>query len=69
MFRVNVGWGGRSSRSAYGSVNYAAFDVLLPHPTYAKQGWVSIVNPGPASGELLRSLLVEAYERAKSRYR
>lgn len=69
VFRVNVGVGRSRVPRASGSVDYAAFDVLLPHPTYAKQGWVSIVNPGPASGELLRSLLVEAYERAKSRYR
>ena len=27
--------------------DYAGFDTLIPHPIYAEQGWVSIVNPGP----------------------
>jgi len=68
-FRVNAGVGRERVPDASGSVDYAAFDVLLPHPVYAKQGWVSVVNPGVATEALLRSLLTEAYERAKGRYR
>ena len=69
MFRVNVGVGRSQVPDASGEVDYAAFDVLLPHPIYAKQGWVSIVNPGAATETLLRSMLTDAYERAKARYR
>jgi hypothetical protein len=29
--------------------DYAAFDKLLPHPTYGKQRWVRIVNPSHAT--------------------
>jgi len=69
VFRVNVGVGRSKVPDASGEVDHAAFDVLLPHPTYAKQGWASIVNPGAATDELLHALLAEAYERAKARYR
>ena len=69
VFRVNVAVGRSSVPDASGVVDYTAFDVLLPHPTYAKQGWVSIVNPGAATETLLRSMLTDAYERAKARYR
>ncbi|HEY5856671.1 MAG TPA: DUF6194 family protein [Aldersonia sp.] len=68
VFRVNVGVG-RERVPDVAEFDYAAFDVLLPHPTYAKQGWVSIVNPGAATESVLRSFLIEAYERAKARHR
>lgn len=44
--------------------DYAAADTLLPHPAYAVQAWVSIVNPGPRTTELAASLLTEAHQRA-----
>ena len=49
--------------------DYAALDVLLPHPIYATQGWVSILNPGPRTTEVARRLLVEAHDLAQSRWR
>ena len=45
-------------------VDYAATDTLMPHPFYASQYWVSVVNPGEATLELVRTLLAEAYEFA-----
>jgi hypothetical protein len=42
-------------------IDYTALDVLLPHPVYATQSWVSIVNP---SGQA-RDLLKRGYERAR----
>ncbi len=50
------------------SYDYAEFDVLLPHPIYAGQGWVSIVNPGPRTTELAKLLLVEALDLARGRW-
>jgi hypothetical protein len=41
--------------------DYAARDTLLPHPIYAEQGWVCVVNPGAATWDLVRDLLAEAY--------
>jgi hypothetical protein len=49
--------------------DYAESDRLLPHPVYAPQGWVSIVNPGERTDAQARDLLNAAYERAKRRYR
>ena len=49
--------------------DYAELDVLLPHPIYATQGWVSILNPGPRTTEVARRLLVEAHDLARSRWR
>jgi hypothetical protein len=44
--------------------DYAAFGQVLPHPVYAKQLWISILNP---SDEVFRDivlpLLAEAHDR------
>jgi Family of unknown function (DUF6194) len=49
--------------------DYTELDVLLPHPIYAGQGWVSILNPGPRTAELAQRLLAEAHDLARSRWR
>ena len=49
--------------------DYAELDVLLPHPVYAGQGWVSILNPGTRTAELAQRLLVEARNLARGRWR
>jgi hypothetical protein len=51
------------------NVDYRELDCVLPHPTYATQAWVSILNPGPRTAALARSLIVEAHERAQERHR
>lgn len=48
--------------------DYAARDVLVPHPFYASQYWVGVVNPSPATFDRVRPLLVEAYEFAVRKY-
>ena len=48
--------------------DYAASDVLLPHPIYASQGWVSILNPGERMSSQLRRLLDDAHSLAARRY-
>ncbi|HWC78623.1 MAG TPA: DUF6194 family protein [Pseudonocardiaceae bacterium] len=50
-------------------IDYAVLDRLLPHPVYAVQSWVSVLNPGPDTAELVRSLLTEAHARAMRRHR
>jgi hypothetical protein len=44
-------------------------DVVLPHPVYARLGWIAIVNPGEKTMPLVPDLLAGAYERAKARAR
>lgn len=49
--------------------DYTAVDTLLPHPFYASQHWVSIVNPAEATVDTVRRLLDEAYGFAVRKYR
>ncbi|WP_305091403.1 DUF6194 family protein [Prescottella sp. R16] len=53
--------------STDGVVDFAATDVVLPHPVYARQGWVSIVEPGPRTSGLAVDLLHGAHESARRR--
>jgi hypothetical protein len=48
--------------------DYAALDTLMPHPVYASQHWVCVVNPGPATLESVRMLIAEAHEFAARKY-
>jgi hypothetical protein len=48
--------------------DYAATDTLMPHPIYASQYWVCIVNPGEASWNTVLDLLAEAHEFAARKY-
>jgi hypothetical protein len=76
VFRLNVGVGRERFEELVGhppsaherhvdEFDYAALDRLLPHPVYAAQGWVSILNPGERTGDLSRTLLAEAHDRAR----
>jgi hypothetical protein len=44
--------------------DYTALDRLMPHPVYALQHWVSILNPTEATFDaVVKALLDEAHER------
>ncbi len=48
VYRVNVGVDRETFTRLVGSMenpDYAAFDRYVPHPVYAKQRWISILNP------------------------
>ncbi len=49
--------------------DYTAIDTVLPHPTYAKQAWVSILNPGEQTSDQARTLITEAHDRAAAGHR
>jgi len=67
VFRVNIGLGKETFQRLVGSAaasDYAAFDRVLPHPVYARQRWVSILNPSDATmRETILPLLTEAHDR------
>jgi uncharacterized protein DUF6194 len=67
VFRVNIGVGRATLQRLVGSdanPNYATLDELLPHPVYARQGWVSILNPSDATfRDPVLPLLTEAHDR------
>jgi hypothetical protein len=67
VYRVNIGVGKNTFQRLIGSTtdpDYAAFDRVLPHPVYAKQRWVAILNPSDATvRDTVLPLLAEAYDR------
>ncbi|WP_408647219.1 DUF6194 family protein [Tessaracoccus coleopterorum] len=43
------------------SIDYSLADAFIPHPLYGAYGWVSIVNPAPATTARVLELLREAH--------
>jgi hypothetical protein len=71
VFRLNVGVSKETYTSLFdaaGDHDFTALDVLMPHPVYGPNHWVSVLNPSEATFEELEPLLREAYDRAVSRY-
>jgi hypothetical protein len=82
VFRLNIGVGKETYRSLFGQQpapaaaagmvdtghDFTALDQLLPHPVYAPQSWVCVLNPSDATFQKIRPLLAEAYDLAVSRY-
>ena len=66
-FRLNIGVGKDTFQRLVGSLtapDFAAADTILPHPVYARQRWIAIVNPSRATFDaVLRPLLAEAHDR------
>jgi hypothetical protein len=66
-FRLNLGVGRATFDRLVGSIatpEYAAFDRILPHPVYAKQRWISILNPTDVTfRDVVLPLLAEAHDR------
>lgn len=76
VFRVNVNVGREAFERLIGHPpavrpghDHTATDRFLPHPVYATQSWVSVLNPAMATAERLRSLLTAAHARAVRRDR
>jgi uncharacterized protein DUF6194 len=67
VFRLNIGVSRATFQRLVGAMaepDFAAFDRLLPHPVYAKQLWISILNPGDATfQDVVMPLLTEAHDR------
>ncbi len=58
---------GHDPRAEASTWDYAATDVVCPHPVYRRQGWVSIVNPGTSPQGVAVRLLRRAHEAAQHR--
>ena len=50
-----------------GGHDFTELDRILPHPVYAPQSWVAVLNPGRRTWNRVQELLAEAYERAVER--
>ena len=80
VFRLNIGIGRTAFEELMGypprahaaqsaRFDYAAIDRLIPHPIYAAQAWVAVVNPAEQTAALARSLLTGAHARAARQHR
>ena len=67
VFRLNIGVGRATFERLVGEMvepDYAAFERILPHPVYAKQLWISILNPSDGTfRDVVMPLLTEAHDR------
>jgi hypothetical protein len=67
VFRLNIGVGRATFQRLVGEMvepDYAAFERILPHPVYAKQLWISILNPSDGTFRaVVMPLLTEAHDR------
>ena len=67
VFRLNIGVSRPTFERLVGSESepdHAALDRILPHPVYAKQLWLSILNPSAETLEnVVKALLREGHDR------
>jgi hypothetical protein len=82
VFRLNIGISKETYGSLFGPRphrhgadgaadtvhDFAALDRLMPHPVYAPQSWVCVLNPSDATFEAVRPLLAEAHDLAVRRF-
>ena len=80
VFRLNIGVSRDTFRALFGyapgeeapasvAYDFAALDTVMPHPVYAPQSWVCVLNPSPATFfEAVRPLLADAYTRAAAQH-
>jgi hypothetical protein len=74
VFRVNIGVSRETFKSLIAEpdsvpVDYSVLNVFLPHPHYARQHFVCILNPSGKNVEITKSLIVEAHSIAAARLR
>lgn len=66
-FRLNIGVLPATFKSIVDpnvEYDYTTEDILMPHPVYAAQRWICIVNPSRATfDERIKPLLDEAYRK------
>jgi hypothetical protein len=79
VFRLNIGVGREAFGALFGhppsedtitstDYEFAALDRLMPHPAYARQSWVCVLNPSPETFEAVKPLLEAAYTRVATRH-
>jgi hypothetical protein len=80
VFRLNLAVGRAYFEQMFGfppaafathenAFDFTVLDRPLPHPVYAKQGWVCILVPGEHTKDQVSALIIHAYQRAKDRYK
>jgi len=74
VFRLNIGVSKQTFQVLIGTgkvdisgYDFTALDTIMPHPDYAAQSWLCVLNPGDTTFQQLRPLLSEAYDLAVRR--
>jgi hypothetical protein len=71
-YRLNIGLSRDTFQGLVGDQadpDYTALDRLMPHPVYAKQHYVSVLNPSAEAFEqVIKPLLEEAHARTAAQY-
>lgn len=74
VFRLNIGVGKETFQSLFGrdpidraNYDYTALDRIMPHPDYAAQYFVCVLNPGEKTLTKVLEMLAEAFELAARR--
>ncbi len=71
-FRLNIGLSRDTFQRLVGdqeAPDYTALNQLMPHPDYARQHYVSILNPSGETFEgVIKPLLEEAHARTAAQY-
>ena len=67
VYRVNIGLDKETFDRLVGSIgrpDHTVFDRVLPHPVYAKQRWVAVLNPSHATvRDTVLPLVKESHDR------
>ena len=74
VFRLNIGVSKQTVQVLFGTgkvdvsaYDFTALDTIMPHPDYAAQSWLCVLNPGDTTFQQLQPLLSEAYDLAVRR--
>lgn len=71
VFRLNIGVHKQTFHALFGTdkvdlsrYDFTELDTIMPHPDYAVQSWLCVLNPSDTTFHKLRPLFTEAYELA-----
>ena len=72
VFRINIGISKETFKNLIAEskaepIDYSALNVFLPHPEYARQHFICILNPSGENVETTKGLIVEAHSIAANR--
>jgi hypothetical protein len=72
VFRVNIGVKRETFNSLFANTNtekldYTVLNTFLPHPEYAKQNFICILNPSGENDEVTKNFIREAHSIAAAR--
>ena len=81
VFRLNIGVTRETYAALFGAPpsrahtaaddttrDFSALDTIMPHPVYAPQSWIGVLNPSDTTFESVRPLIAEAHGIAASRH-